>query len=229
MLLRKASVILMIALSGCASHPPMKTVDYVDLPRFMGDWYVIANIPTFIEKNAHNAIEDYRLNEDGSVATTFTFFEAGFDGKPKRYTPTGFVLDKQTNAHWGMQFIWPFKGDFRIVYLDEGYENTIIARQARDYVWIMSRNPEISDTDYQRLSDVVKSLGYDISQLKRVPQRWDPRSSFKSPQVSGRQGINWGESAFYMGVNEHLELIYNAVSCQLRVLKTASKQKGESS
>jgi apolipoprotein D and lipocalin family protein len=89
----------MIALSGCASHPPMKTVDYVDLPRFMGDWYVIANIPTFIEKNAHNAIEDYRLNEDGSVATTFTFFEAGFDGKPKRYTPTGFVLDKQTNAH----------------------------------------------------------------------------------------------------------------------------------
>jgi hypothetical protein len=128
-----------------------------------------------------------------------------------------------------MQFIWPFKGDFRIVYLDEGYENTIIARQARDYVWIMSRNPEISDTDYQRLSDVVKSLGYDISQLKRVPQRWDPRSSFKSPQVSGRQGINWGESAFYMGVNEHLELIYNAVSCQLRVLKTASKQKGESS
>ena len=28
----------------------LKTVDFVDLERFMGDWYVIANIPTFIEK-----------------------------------------------------------------------------------------------------------------------------------------------------------------------------------
>ena len=30
----------------------LNTVDYVDLERFMGDWYVIANIPTFIEKGA---------------------------------------------------------------------------------------------------------------------------------------------------------------------------------
>ena len=34
----------------------LKTVDYVDLERFMGDWYVIANIPTFIEKGAVNAV-----------------------------------------------------------------------------------------------------------------------------------------------------------------------------
>jgi lipocalin len=28
----------------------METVPYVDLKRFMGDWYVVANIPTFVEK-----------------------------------------------------------------------------------------------------------------------------------------------------------------------------------
>ncbi|MDH3935419.1 MAG: lipocalin family protein, partial [Gammaproteobacteria bacterium] len=44
----------------------MQSVEYVDINRFMGDWYVIANIPTFVETGAHNAIESYALNADGS-------------------------------------------------------------------------------------------------------------------------------------------------------------------
>lgn len=47
----------------------------------MGDWYVIANIPTFIETNAYNAIESYRMAQDGTVATTFSFREGGFEGR----------------------------------------------------------------------------------------------------------------------------------------------------
>ena len=62
-------------LSACGSQnlKPIDTVEHVDLERFMGDWYVIANIPTFIETDAYNAIETYRMNDDGSIATTFTF------------------------------------------------------------------------------------------------------------------------------------------------------------
>jgi apolipoprotein D and lipocalin family protein len=160
------------ALTGCASHPPMKTVDYVDIDRFMGDWYVVANIPTFIEKNAFNAVESYALNEDGTIATTFTFREGGFDGEMKKYQPTGYIENTETNALWGMQFIWPFKGDFRIVYLDNEYSQTIIGRQARDYVWVMARIPSISEDDYQALIKVVQELGYDISKVNRVPQQW---------------------------------------------------------
>ncbi len=151
----------------------MKTVDYVDLPRYMGDWYVIANIPTFIEKEAHNAVERYDLTADGTVATTFTFNKGAFDGPQKIYRPTGFIEDTQSNALWGMQFIWPVKGDFRIVYLDDDYQNTIIGRQARDYVWIMSRTPTISDETYEKLKNFVASLGYDVSLLKKVPQQWN--------------------------------------------------------
>ena len=75
-----------MTLASCASSgPDMETVDYVDLERFMGDWYVIANIPTFLEKGAHNAVETYELNNDGTIATTFTFRDGGFDGKEKSY------------------------------------------------------------------------------------------------------------------------------------------------
>lgn len=165
--------LVVLGIAGCtAKGPQMETVDKVDLERFMGPWYVIANIPTFLEKDAYNPVETYTLNDDGTIATTFTFRKGGFDGKEKEYNPKGFVLDTDTNALWGMRFVWPIKADYRIVYLDDDYTQTIVGRQARDFVWIMARTPTISDSDYDRLVEFVESLGYDITQLQRAPQRW---------------------------------------------------------
>ena len=167
------TMLLAFAMAGCAAKgPEMQTVEKVDLERFMGPWYVIANIPTFLEKDAYNAVETYSLNDDGTIATRFTFRKGGFDGDAKEYNPKGFVLDEDTNARWGMRFVWPVKADYRIVYLDDDYTQTIIGRQDRDYVWIMARTPEISDSDYDELVSFVKSLGYDTSKLQRVPQSW---------------------------------------------------------
>jgi apolipoprotein D and lipocalin family protein len=160
-------------LGGCvAKGPEMTTVEHVDLQRFMGSWYVIANIPTFLEKEAHNAVETYSLNDDGTIATHFTFRAGSFDGKVKEYNPKGFISDKESNALWGMRFVWPVKADYRIVYLDNDYTQTVVGRQKRDFVWIMARTPTISDADYDRLVLFVESIGYDTSLLQRVPQRW---------------------------------------------------------
>jgi apolipoprotein D and lipocalin family protein len=159
---------------GCQSPPPLATVAFVDLPRFMGPWYVIANIPTFIEKGAHNAIESYKLDADGSIATTFTFRAGAFDGEEKRYTPRGFVVDRQSNALWGMQFLWPIKADYRITYLADDYSQTVISRIQRDYVWIMARTPEIPEADYQRLLKLAGDQGYDVAKIQKVPQQWKP-------------------------------------------------------
>jgi apolipoprotein D and lipocalin family protein len=168
-----ATILVALFVAGCASrNPEMKTVDHVDLKRFMGDWYVIANIPTFLEKGAHNAVETYELSDDGSIATTFKFRAGSFDGKQKEYNPRGFVRDAVSNATWGMRFVWPFKSDYRIVYLADDYSQTIIGRQKRDFVWIMARTPSISDSDYDRLLEFVETLGYDTTLVQRVPQRW---------------------------------------------------------
>ena len=163
-----------LALASCAAMPkePIKTVEHVDLPRFMGDWYVIANIPTFIEKDAYNAVESYRQNPDGTIATTFTFHKGSFDGPLKAHHPRGWVTDKASNATWGMQFIWPIRAQYLIAWLDQDYTETIIARDARDYVWIMARTPSITAEAYQQLLNRVGAMGYDISKVQRVPQRW---------------------------------------------------------
>jgi apolipoprotein D and lipocalin family protein len=168
--------ILLAALSllivvGCSSQRPMATVDYVDLERFMGDWYVIASIPTFIEQGAHNPVESYSLNADGTIATTFSFNADAFDGEKKTYNPKGFVKDTQSNALWGMQFVWPIKADYRIVYLDADYQQTVIGRANRDYVWVMARSADISEQSYDQLVSFVDSLGYDTAKLVRAPHQ----------------------------------------------------------
>ncbi|MDC0088483.1 lipocalin family protein [Porticoccaceae bacterium] len=165
------TAIVMTVLTACSSQPPMATVDQVDLPRFMGDWYVIANIPTFLEKDAYNPVESYQLNADGSIATTFRFNAGSFEGEEKIYHPQGFVRNTSSNAEWGMQFIWPIKADYRIVYLDDDYQYTVIGRNSRDYVWIMARTAQIPDKVYAELRAFVVSLGYDPELLQKAPQQ----------------------------------------------------------
>jgi apolipoprotein D and lipocalin family protein len=158
-------------LAGCATQPqtPIATVPQVDLPKFMGKWYVIAAIPTPIETQSYNATETYELQQDGTIATTFTFNKGSLDGKVKHYHPKGYVIKNSGNALWGMQFIWPIKAEYRIAYLNADYSQTIIARNARDYVWIMARTPDMSDADYTKLTQFISNLGYDASKLRKVP------------------------------------------------------------
>jgi len=164
----------LLGLTGCRSPrlTPIKTVPRVDLPSFMGDWFVIASIPTFLERDAHNAVESYRLDPDGTIATTFTFRKGSPDGPERRYTPRGFVLDRESNAVWGMRFVWPVKADFRIVHLAPEGDVTVIGREKRDYVWIMARRPQIPEAQYQALLRMLEEQGYDTTRIRKVPQRW---------------------------------------------------------
>ena len=167
------------ALASCATapqatRPALALAPHVDLPRFMGDWYVIANIPTFLEKGAHNAKDHYELAADGTIATTFTFNADAPDGPQKRYQSRGYVLDTTSNAVWGQQYIWPIKADYRISYVSEDYRLAVITREKRDYVWIMARTPSISEADFNRLAAFVGAQGYDPAKLQRVPQAVSP-------------------------------------------------------
>ena len=163
-----------VLVPGCASTPadlpPVTLVSRVDLPRFMGDWYVIANIPTFLEKGAHNAKDSYRLAPDGTILTTFSFNADASTGPAKQYESRGYVIDSTSNAIWGQEYIWPFKADYRISYLSPDYSETVITRAKRDYVWIMARTPTIPEADLTRLKAFVQSQGYAAERLQLVPQ-----------------------------------------------------------
>lgn len=160
-------------LMGCATHStPLPSAQSVDLERFMGAWYVIGYTPTFIDRQAHNGVEHYYLDDSGKILTTYQFRKGGFDGELKTYKPTGFVYDKDTNAEWRMQFIWPLKAAYVVMYLSDDYSQTIIAHPNRKYAWIMQRSPQMSDDAYNRMLMKLEQAGYDPSIIKRQPQDW---------------------------------------------------------
>ena len=160
----------MLGLYACRSTPSIQRAENVDLNAFMGDWYVLAHIPTFIEDEAYNAVESYQRESTNKIATTFRFNQAGYNGDEKVYHPTGFV-QTESNAYWKMQFMWPFKSEFIISYVDADYQHTIIARSKRDYVWIMAREPVIEDDKLNQLIERVVALGYERGDIRLVPHQ----------------------------------------------------------
>jgi apolipoprotein D and lipocalin family protein len=166
-----AAMLAGFAMTACSSEPTIPHVAHVDVDRFMGDWYVIASIPTFLERDAYGAVESYARRPDGRIQTTFRYRRGSFDAKLRTMHPIGTVRDEGDGAIWGMQFVWPIKAEYVIAYLDDAYRTTIVARSKRDYVWIMARTPTLPDDEYAALVERVRALGYDTAKLRKVPQR----------------------------------------------------------
>ena len=161
-------------LPAANNEKQQKLVDYVDLERFMGDWYVISNIPTMFEKGAVNAIETYTWNEEkGIVDVGFTYNADTPDGKLKHMTQKGFIYDTKSNAEWRVQPLWPLKLGYLIIDLAEDYSYTVIGVPNRNYLWIMARESSLSDSVYDAILERVADQGYDLNKILKVPQVWN--------------------------------------------------------
>ena len=177
-------IVASVWLVGCAvsPSPTIPPVRQLDLARFMGDWYVIGNIPTRPERDAFNAVETYSLLPDGRIDTRFRYREGAFDGELKTMNPVGTVVPGTGDAVWGMQFVWPVKAEYVIVDIDPDYQLTIVGRSDRDYAWIMARTPTPPEPAYQAAVARLRALGYSTDTLRRVPQRWPEAGGAAGPR-----------------------------------------------
>ena len=145
----------------------------VEVPAPLDEWSTMeAGLSVFLQLEGGALAVVRGESEQTAVELLERLEKDGFDGELKEFNPRGFVKDDPSNALWGMRFVWPIKADYRIVYLDQNYSQTIIGRQKRDFIWIMARTPEISDEDYQQLIRSAEELGYDATKIERVPQSW---------------------------------------------------------
>lgn len=157
-------------LAGCTKYH--KTVDRVDIDKFIGSWYVIAILPNAIEKNAVNGIESYALNPDGTIAITYKFRKGSKDGKEKVMTPKAKIFNKETKAEWRVRLFPPIWYPYLIVDLADDYRYTVIGVPNHKYVWIMSRTSSISDNDFTRILSNLQKEGYKTEKIVRMPQVW---------------------------------------------------------
>lgn len=156
-----------------ASAPLAAMTTPIDLERFMGTWYVIANIPTFFDRGTTHNVENYTLDDGGRVVhVDFTYRKAG-SGKPGLLQQRAEVVNDAC-TQWAIS---PKLGVFlplRIAYLvadcAEDYSTTIIGVPDKSYIWIMARTPTVDQATYDALLAKARSFGYDTSSILRVSQ-----------------------------------------------------------
>jgi len=164
--------------SGCTTmKEPLKPVPFVDLPRYMGDWYVIANIPYFAEKNCVDSIESYALRNDGDIDNWFTCRDKSFDAPMKRKATARAVVDNTaSNSVWHVKFFKVLSVKYVILDLDPNYQWVAVGHPSRNYGWVMSRSKTMDEATYQAVLKSLAGQGYDVSRFKKVPQQ-QPSSS----------------------------------------------------
>jgi apolipoprotein D and lipocalin family protein len=142
----------------------------VDIPRFMGRWWVIANIPYFAERNKVATADEYELLKDGRIKNVYVYREAF--GKPeKRMNGKAKVSDGSNGTKWKVKFFGGLvNADFEILEVSEDYSWALIGHPKREMGWVFSRNQAMDDATYQQLLERMKTHGYDTSKFMRVPQ-----------------------------------------------------------
>ena len=170
-------------LAGCSAQqgPTMETVENLDLDRFMGQWHVLADISTPFDRDAFGPLESYTRVGQNIVETVYSYREGNATGPLRERHLKAFVSD-ESNAVWAMQIFWPIKAEYRVVFVDPDYQTTIVGRTKRDFVWVMSRAPEISAPALTSLLQRTQALGYDLSKLRlhQSPNALDTGSSTRT-------------------------------------------------
>lgn len=160
-----------LGLVGCSdSRPPLKTVPHVDLQRYLGTWYVIANIPYWLEKGKVATADVYSMRDDGKMGNVFQFRRGNFQAPQKEWKGYAWVVDNTGNAEWRVRFIWPLSATYLIIDLDPEYRWAVIGHPSRDLFWILSRTRQLDPAIYQGILQRAAVQGYDVSRVALVPQ-----------------------------------------------------------
>lgn len=163
----------------------METVENLDLDRFMGQWHVLADISTPFDRDAFAPLETYQRVDDNVVETIYSYREGAASGPIRERHLKAFVSEEST-AIWAMQIFWPIKAEYRVVFVDPDYQTTIVGRSKRDFVWVMSRDPDISSPTLDALLKKTQELGYDLSKLRLHKQS----AALNPPSVSALEPPN---------------------------------------
>jgi len=152
-----------------ADTAKLQSVNSVDLNRYTGVWYEIAKYPNRFQRDCdRDTTATYSLMENGKVKVLNVCFNK--EGKEKRAEGSAKVVDEVTHAKLKVTFFWPFYGDYWIIDLDKDYQYAVVGEPSRNYLWILSRTPQMDDTLYQSVLKNITNAGYDISKLVKTKQ-----------------------------------------------------------
>lgn len=158
------------------SAQPLQPIDTLVVPRYMGIWYEIAKFPNdFQKKCVGDTTASYSLGNDGRVQVVNRCRTA--DGKTDEADGIARQLGGATSPKLKVRFapailsfipmVW---GDYWVIDLDEKYQLSAVSEPKREYLWILSRTPQVEPAAYDALLTRLTAQGLDVSKLVRTPQ-----------------------------------------------------------
>jgi apolipoprotein D and lipocalin family protein len=157
--------------------PSVRTIAALDVPRYMGTWYEIAKFPNrFQTKCAANTRAQYLAQADGSVQVLNSCATADGStidalGKAHQVGPsTSPKLQVRFAPAWlsWLSAVW---GDYWVIDLDADYQLAAVSDASREYLWVLSRTPQVNAKAYDALLDRLKAQHFDVQKLERTLQR----------------------------------------------------------
>lgn len=160
-----------LVLSACATTPmpPSVAETPVDLPRFMGQWHVIAHVPYFAEAGHVASSDTYTLKDDGDIAVHYRYRE-GFGEPVQTFDSRATVREGTGNRQWTTWFYRVVPTKFRILEVAPDYSWALIDYPGRDLAWIFAREPVMADAQYRDLEGRMRTHGVNTDKLRRIPQ-----------------------------------------------------------
>lgn len=151
-------------LFACKSYEPLPTVEKVDLERYAGLWYEQAHLPVSFQKGCSCTSAEY-IPQDKFIRVVNTCTLKEKDNKVNVANGKAFIKDEESNAKLAVQFFWPFKGKYWIIALADDYSYALVGHPNREYLWILSREQEMNQKDYDYLISKAEELGFATSEL----------------------------------------------------------------
>ncbi len=161
------------------SSTALKTVEALDLPRYLGSWYEIAKFPNWFQKKCKSDTKaNYSLRSDASLAV---FNQCRLEsGQVSDAMGTAKQIGDAKSAKLKVRFapewlsVIPFVwGDYWVIDIDAAYQLVAISEPKREYLWILSRTPDADDRQLNELLLRLSANGFDLSKLERTPQKQD--------------------------------------------------------
>lgn len=171
MLSAVAVTTLYVPLHAAKGGVPLEVAPAVDLNRYAGKWYEIARLPNRFQRDCDaNSTATYTLRPDGRITVVNECRKA--DGRSKSAKGTAQVADvKGPNTKLKVTFFWPFRGDYWILDLDPEYRWAVVGEPGRNYLWILSRGPQLDPVRYRQIVERAQRQGFDTARLLKTPQR----------------------------------------------------------
>ena len=162
-------------LGGCAVAPDgVEPVSGFQLDRYLGTWYEVARLDHRFERGMSRVSATYSMRDDGGVAVVNRGFVAD---KQEWETAEGkaYFVGEQDIGQLKVSFFGPFYGGYNIIELDqEDYQYSLVVGPDRDYLWILSRTPELEPQILARLVTTAGELEFPVDELIYVDQSGQP-------------------------------------------------------